>query len=110
MKVLIYDERSDTLEFFLESVASFGYKVGIAKDGSEIINMLSNDQYDVVLSNYKEFDAHQYGRLKSSSTFIIGITDSRNQNKNMDSKADLYLQRPFGASNFRHAVTTPFNH
>ncbi len=108
MKILIYDERSDTLEFFLESVASFGYKAGIAKDGSEIINMLSNDQYDVVLSNYKEFDTTQYDRLKSSSTFIIGITDSRNQN--IDSKADLYLQRPFGTSNFRQAITTPFNH
>ncbi|MGZ6236690.1 MAG: hypothetical protein ACXWMJ_05170 [Syntrophales bacterium] len=50
-KVLIHDDRPDMPEFLLEIIANHGYKAGFAKDGAEIIAMLSNDQYDVVLTN-----------------------------------------------------------
>jgi CheY-like chemotaxis protein len=49
-RVLIHDERPDTPEFLLEAVVNRGYKAGFAKDGSEIIAMLSNDQYNIVLT------------------------------------------------------------
>jgi hypothetical protein len=59
--------------------------------------MLSNDQYDVVLANggYRELNPDQHVQLKSASVFIIDINDSRNQNQDMDIKADLHLPRPF---------------
>jgi len=40
-KVLIYDERSDALDFLFENIVNHGYKAGIAKNGTEIINLLS---------------------------------------------------------------------
>jgi DNA-binding response OmpR family regulator len=97
MKVLIHDERPDIPEFLLGIIANRGYKAGIAKDGSEIIRMISDDRYDVVLTNggYRELDSEQHIRLKSSYVFIIGITNSHIQNNDPDSKADLYLRRPF---------------
>ena len=95
-KILIHDERPDAPEFLLETVVNRGYKAGFAKDGSEIIAMLSNDQYDVILTNggYSELTSIQYMQLKSSSVFIIDIKDSYNRNQELDLKADLYLPRP----------------
>jgi len=97
MKVLIHDERPDIPEFLLEIIVNHGYKAGIAKDGPQIIHMISDDRYDVVLTNggYRELDRDQCIRLKSSPVFIIGITDSHILNRDLDSKADLYLRRPF---------------
>jgi len=97
MKVLIHDERPDIPEFLLEIIVNHGYKAGIAKNGPEIIHMISDDRYEVVLTNggYRELDHDQCIRLKSSSVFIISITDSHIRNQDLDSKADLYLRRPF---------------
>ena len=109
-RILIHDERPDTPEFLLEVMINHGYKAGIAKDEHEIMAMLSNDQYDVVLTNggYRELNPDQYIQLKSSSVYIIGIKESHNQNHDMDLKADLYLPRPFLISELWHAVETPF--
>ena len=109
-KILIHDERPDTPEFLLEVVVNRGYKAGFAKDVTEIIAMLSNGQYDIVLTNggYRELSSDQYIQLKSSSVYIIGIKESHNQNQDMNLKADLYLPRPFLISELWQAVETPF--
>jgi DNA-binding response OmpR family regulator len=109
-KVLIHDDRPDTPEFLLEIIVNRGYKAGFAKDGSEIIAMLSNDQYDVVLTNggYRELNPDQHMQLKSFSVFIIDIKDSLSLNQDMDLKADLYLPRPFLISELWHAMKKPF--
>jgi DNA-binding response OmpR family regulator len=109
-RVLIHDERPDVPEFLLQIILSRGYKAGFAKDGTEIIAMLSNDQYDVVLANggYKELNPEQHMQLKSSSVFIIDIKDSRNQNQDRDLKADLYLPRPILISELWQALEKPF--
>jgi hypothetical protein len=72
--------------------------------------MLSNDYYDVVLTNggYKELNPDQHMQLKSSSVFIIDIKDSRNQDQDMDLKADLYLPRPFLISELWQAMEKLF--
>ena len=97
MKVLIHDERPDIPEFLLEIMVNHGYKACIAKDGPEIMRTISDDRYDVILSNggYRELDCEQCVHLRSSSVFIIGITNSHIQNRDLDSKADLYLRKPF---------------
>jgi CheY-like chemotaxis protein len=109
-KVLIHDERPDIPEFLHKIILNRGYKTGFAKDGTEIIAMLSNDQYDVVLTNggYKELNLDQHMQLKSSSVFIIDIKDSHNQNQDMDLKADLYLSRPILISELWQALQKPF--
>jgi CheY-like chemotaxis protein len=109
-KVLIHDDRPDTPKFLLEIIVNRGYKAGFAKDGTEIIAMLSNDEYDVVLTNggYKELNPDQHMQLKSSSVFIIDIKDSRNQNQDMDLRADLHLPRPLLISELWQALEKPF--
>lgn len=109
-KILIHDERPDTPEFLLEVVVNRGYKAGFAKDGTEIIAMLSNDQYDVILTNggYRELNPDQRRQLKSSSVFIIGIKDSYEQNRGVDLKADQYLQRPMLISELWQALENRF--
>jgi len=109
-KVLIHDERPDIPEFLLEVILSRGYKAGFAKNGADIIAMLSNDEYDIVLANggYRELNTGQYMQLKSSSVFIIDIKDSRSLNQDMDLKADLYLPRPFLISELWQVLEKPF--
>jgi DNA-binding response OmpR family regulator len=109
-KVLIHDDKPDIPEFLFKTILSRGYKAGFAKDGAEIIAMLSNDQDDIVLTNggYKELNHDQHMQLKSSSVFIIDIKDSRNQNQDMDLKADLYLPRPLLISELWQALEKPF--
>jgi len=110
VKVLIHDDRPDIPEFLLEIILNRGYKAGFAKDGNEILAMLSNDQYDVVLTNggYKELNTDQHMQLKSSSVFIIDIKDSHNQNQDKDLKADLYLPRPLLISELWLALEKTF--
>ena len=110
VKVLIHDDRLDTPEFLLEIIVSRGYKAGFAKDGSEIMAMLSNDQYDVVLTNggYRELTFDQHMQLKASSVFIIDIKDSSSPTQDMELKADLYLPRPFLISRLWQALKKPF--
>ncbi|MGZ3854189.1 MAG: hypothetical protein ACXVBX_15445 [Flavisolibacter sp.] len=109
-KVLIHDERPDIPDFLLKLILIRGYKAGFAKDGTEIIAMLSDDRHDVVLTNggYKGLNPDQHMQLKSSSVFIIDIKDSRNQNRDMDLKADLYLPRPFLISELWQALEKSF--
>jgi DNA-binding response OmpR family regulator len=108
MKVLIHDERSDALEFLLEVIVNHGYKAGIAKDSPEIINMLSDERYDVVLTNggYEKLDLDQRFEIKSSSVCIIGITDEQKCDDEMDSEVDRYLRRPFEASKLWQAIAS----
>ncbi len=108
MKVLIHDERSDALEFLLEGIVNHGYKAGIAKDSPEIINMLSDERYDVVLTNggYEKLDLDQRFGIKSSCVCIIGITNQRKCDDEMDSEVDRYLRRPFEASRLWQAIAS----
>jgi len=112
MKILINVERHDTLEFFLESLVNFGYKAGVAKECPEIIRMLSDEQYDAILTKvgYREIDFDLYIRSKIPSIYIIHIKDSCNPDEDVNSKADLYslgipelLQAVEGYSSMSHS-------
>jgi len=112
MKVLIHDERSDALDFLLGSIVNQGYKAGIATTGSEIINMLSKEQYHVVLTNggYEELDPDQRSWLKSSSIFIIGITGQQKWDERLGIKVDLHLRKPFELSRLWQAISYESTH
>jgi DNA-binding response OmpR family regulator len=108
MKVLIHDERSDALDFILEGIVNHGYKAGIAKDGPEIIDMLADERYNIVLTNggYENLEPDHLSRITSSSVFVIGITGQQKCNEAVDSRVDLYLRRPFEASKLWRAISS----
>jgi DNA-binding response OmpR family regulator len=112
MKVLLIDERSDTLEFFNGSIVNLGYKTGIAKNKSDIFSMLSKDQYDIILTNgaSKELNIDKDVRSKYKSVFVIYLSASENKKAHKHSGADVYLRRPFVASELRQAIKRPFAH
>jgi DNA-binding response OmpR family regulator len=93
MKILIHDERPDALEFLSESISRFGFEVGVAKDSFEIINLLLDDQYNVVLTNgaYKELNLDQHAKIQSLPVVVIGITDLQKRTREKDSTIQLYL-------------------
>ena len=110
MKVLIHDERSDALDFMLGHIANRGYKAGIAKDSDEIITMLSDERYDIVLTNsgYNQLGHDQHSWIKSLPTLVIGITGDRKRDADADSTVDLCLQRPFEGYKLWHAIPPAF--
>jgi DNA-binding response OmpR family regulator len=100
MKILILDDRAEKLDFLLEDIIRHGYRAGIAKDGDEVTDMLSGEQYNVVLTNggHRSFPPDHLSRIRSSSVFVIGITDQQKRDDRADSSVDLCLRRPFEAS------------
>ena len=112
MKVLLIDERPGTLEFFGESIVNFGYKTGIAKDRDEIIPMLADDQYDVILTNggSRGLDIVKHLKAKLPSVFVICMTGSQKDQNGNYLGADLYLQRPFRVSKLRQALEDQLYH
>lgn len=114
MKILIHNERADVLGFLREHIINHGYKAGIAENPSEIIDMLSSEQYNVVLTNggMKELNSDQRSLIKASSTFVIGITAKKKFAESLACNIDMYLQSPFEASKLWQALkpaaaTTP---
>jgi len=114
MKILIHNERADTLGFIREHMINHGYKAGIAENASEIIEMLSSEQYNVILTNggIKELNSDQCSWLKASSTFVIGVTAKKKFAESPACNIDMYLQSPFEASKLWQALkpaaaTTP---
>jgi len=108
MKILIHNERADVLSFLREHIINHGYKAGIAEKASEIIDMLSSEQYNVVLTNggMKELNSDQCSWLKASSTFVIGITDKKKFAESPTFNIDMYLQSPFESSILWQALTS----
>ncbi|MEN6489398.1 MAG: hypothetical protein ABFD66_11055 [Smithella sp.] len=105
MKILIHNERADALDFLREHISNHGYKAGIAKNSHEIDDMMSSEQYNIILTNgaYEEIDPNQSSWLKSSSVFIIDITNQK-ENESSVLKADIQLQSPFESSKLWQAI------
>jgi len=106
MKVLIHEDRSEGLDFLLEMIVKRGYRAGLAKNGPEILDMFSDDRYNVILTNgaYEELSRDQHARIKSSPLLIIDISERRKQDDATDPGADLYLQKPFAISELWKAM------
>jgi DNA-binding response OmpR family regulator len=51
MKILIHRTLPDKMDVLLDKLVIHGYRAGIAKDGAEILNMLSDTRYDIVLTD-----------------------------------------------------------
>lgn len=107
MKILLIDERPGTLEFLGENIVNFGYKTGVASDKSDIVPMLLDDKYDIVLANNGNGDGDfdELIRSQCPSVFIIHMTLSEEQRKGKNG-VDLYLERPFESSRLRSAIST----
>ncbi|MBN1380999.1 MAG: hypothetical protein JXA41_04940 [Deltaproteobacteria bacterium] len=112
MKVLLIDERPDTLDFLGESMVKQGYKTGIAKDKKDIFSMLSENQYDVILANgvTKELDIDKDIRSRYDSIYIVYLSADDKKNEHQHAGVDMYLHRPFVASDLRQAIKKPFTH
>ena len=54
--------------------------------------------------NYKAIEQEHHYRLKASSVFVIGIKDPKRGNEAMDPVVDLYLYRPFTASELKQVL------
>lgn len=112
MKVLLIDERSDTLEFLGESIFNYGFKIGVAKTIEDIIPMLGDTQFEVVLTNGGRKSLSMLHHIKEQvpSVFIICVSGSQKNAEEKCSEADLYLYRPLRASKLKQAIASHIVH
>jgi DNA-binding response OmpR family regulator len=106
LQILLIDERPGTLEFFGEAMFNYGYKTGIARGRDEIIPMLANGQYDVILTNGGSRGIDIIKQIKSqvSSVYVICMKGSEHTELCDYAGADLYLERPLRVSSLRQAI------
>lgn len=112
MKILLIDERADTLDFLGESMIHQGYKTAIARTKFDLLSMLSENNYDIVMANgaSKELDFEKDIKAKYDSIYVVYLSAPESKNDEARSGVDVYLRRPFVASDLRQAIKKPFTH
>jgi DNA-binding NtrC family response regulator len=83
-KILIIDDEPDILELLVEEFKFHGYDVLSAACGNEAIEILKNERFDVIVSDYKMPNGNGMAVLKFVSTlekkpfffFISGQSDT----------------------------------
>lgn len=104
MKVLIHEDRTEGMDFLLGMMIKRGYKARWAKTGPEIMDMLSDDEVNIVLTNgsYEELNGDQHERIKASCVFMIDIAQHFDRTTTV--MADMQLQKPFAISELWRAL------
>lgn len=105
MKILLIDERSDTMEFLKDSMISYGFNAAIAKNKDDACKLLSDSQHDLILINgcHRDLQESDYAEFQRSSTFIICLKGNRRE-PGPGIGVDVYLQRPFAVSRLLRTI------
>ena len=102
MKVLVVDDEKLIVKGIKFSLEADGYEVECAYDGSEALNMLRDNEYDVVLLDvmlpaYNGFEV--CARVREYSNVPIIMLTAKSDDKDiilgLDCGADDYVSKPF---------------
>lgn len=102
-RILVVDDESDTVELIRFTLETAGHEVKHALDGAAAIEMISNDNFDVVLldimmPDLSGFDVLQQLRAKKIETPPVIFLTARKHAEDRDTGRDLgaayYLTKP----------------
>jgi len=113
MRTLIVDDNPMMAEVLKINMTYLGHDVDAAEDGIEAIAKLEKNHYDVVITDgymprMTGYDLCQFVKSKFSSTFIIGVTGSKNLQGFKDAGADAWFAKPFQFSKLKQAIESHF--
>ena len=109
MRTLVVDDNPVMNEVLKLNMASWGYDVDSAEDGMEAVAKLRENHYDIVITDgympkMTGFALCRFVRSRFSSTFVIGVTGSRNLQGFKDAGADACFYKPFKFSTLKQAI------
>lgn len=113
MKALVVDDNPMMTELITINMQHIGHDVDTASDGSDAADLLDERHYDVVITDghmpkMSGFDLCRLIKTKYPSTFIIGVTGSRDLEEFGEAGADIYFSKPFRFSNLQQAIESHF--
>jgi two-component system, sensor histidine kinase and response regulator len=104
-QILVMEDDLDLLILIEEALNSAGFKVIVAKDGQEGVDLATKHKPDLIISDigmpkltgYEAMDLIRQNPELESIPFIIltGFADPKNQRIGMNRGADDYLSKPF---------------
>ena len=111
-RILVVDDESLMREFITESLQSSGHEVDSAENGTSALELLKNESYDVVLSDYKMpkvsgIDLLRQVAGKYPDTKVIIMTaygTIENAVEAMKIGAFDYITKPFSVDEILHVV------
>lgn len=114
-KVLVIDDTKEILEVISESLASFGYQVRVAGDGTEGIRSAQETPPDLIICDINMPGLDGYSvlialrQIEKTATipfiFLTSIADKIHVRRGMELGADDYLTKPFTQKELKAAVS-----
>jgi len=115
MKFLVVDDDPSILDLISTIIKMFGHGADQASDGSEAIEQLQSNRYDVIITDAEmpNVDGSKLCRFlksQSSGVYIIGMSGSSSGLKGLgEAGADVCLSKPFGLHALEEAITNRFS-
>ncbi len=112
-RILVVDDDSMIREFLFNALSSFGYEVTTASDGSEAMDILRENTYHLVITDYNmphlNGDAlTEWIRLKDSLLPVIIISGYEIEESNLKFQLTAFLKKPFNLSKLHSTIKELF--
>ena len=109
MKLLIVDDNWEILDTLSKAMTLFGYRVEIAHDGIDALDLLQVNRYDIVITDadMPRLDGIKLSELVKSSfpeVRIIGMSGTHSPGAFKAAGAEIFLSKPFTILQLRDAI------
>lgn len=113
-RVLIVDDEKYILDFFIEIFKMYPMQVDTAVDGMAAMKMLTHDDYDIIITDYKmplmsgrelfHWIKEKKPQLAKRIVFVTGDTVSSETRRFFESNSNLYLAKPFKIEEVKEVI------
>jgi two-component system NtrC family sensor kinase len=113
-RILIVDDEKYILDFFIEIFKMFPMQVATAGDGRAAMEMLANNEYDLIITDFKmpqmsgrelyQWIQEKRPQLARRIIFITGDTVSAETRSFFESNSNLYLAKPFKIEEVKEVI------
>ena len=115
MRMLVVDDDSNVVNILSSELKQSGHEVDEAHDGTEAVERLQNNSYDVaiidaMMPKMNGAEVCKFIRSKSPTTYIIGMSGYAESLKKLKNEgADICFTKPFSIEQIQRAVKIHFN-
>ncbi len=113
-RILIVDDEKYILDFFVEIFKMFPMQVDTAGDGRVAMEMLANNEYDLIITDFKmpqmsgrelyQWIQEKRPQLARRIIFITGDTASAETRSFFENNSNLYLAKPFKIEEVKEVI------
>jgi len=113
-RILIVDDEKYILDFFIEIFKMFPVEVDTAGDGRIAMEMLANNEYDLIITDFKmpqmsgrdlyRWIQERRPQLAGRIIFVTGDTVSPDTRSFFENNKNLYLAKPFKIEEVKEAI------